>query len=110
MNPLLFQFKEKPKNESFDLSLIEYNEVLNLSIDKRTKKPAIDKINLETETFTRQNEVSDSDDNRIGMMMGTETCTKSGEGTDSDVNQFALLMETSTMTFVGGESSDSDQT
>lgn len=84
MNPLSLQFKETPAGENFDNSLIEYNEKLNLNVDKITGLPAVNELNLATETYTRQNEDADPDERGIGILMATQTCTKSGEGVDSD--------------------------
>lgn len=109
MKPLTFQFKERPAGENFDYSLIEYDERLNLSVNKVTKQPAINEVRMETETFTRSGEGADSDVNGIGLLMATETATKSGEGVDSDEGRFAAMMETSTTTFVDAEGADSDK-
>jgi hypothetical protein len=109
MKPLIFQFKETPKGESLDFSGIEYDTTLNLSVSKITRQPAIDNAEVGTETFTRQNETSDSDFNSINILMDTETATKSDEGIDSDANRFGMLMDTATDTFVSSEDSDSDK-
>lgn len=112
MRPLAFEFAEKPKSVELDFSLIEYNEQLNLSINKQTRQPAIDVLNLETETFTKtQGEASDSDHNGISNFMGTETSTfTSTEQSDSDRDKLSLLalMDTTTLT-ESTEATDQDK-
>ncbi|MBX3295886.1 MAG: hypothetical protein KF762_09260 [Acidobacteria bacterium] len=109
MKPLIFEFLESPPSEGLDLSGIEYDETLNLSVDKSTRLPAIDQIHLGTETFTRTNEVSDTDVTPSAALMNTETATKvSGEGSDQDRSSLSLLMATETYTTSHNESSDHD--
>ena len=103
MRPLIFEFKENPiDNEILDYSLIEYDKELNLSINKLTRQPAIDTLNLETHTFTKaQCEGSDSDIDLIGKLMDTETRTYTkSEMSDRDYDRMALqnLLDTSTST------------
>ena len=113
MKPLLFQFKETPTaNESVDFSQIVYDEELNLSVNKITGRPAVDEMQLGTETYTRvTGEATDSDltAGNIGVLMATETFTKSGEGVDSDPHGFRAMMETATTTMVSTEGTDSDK-
>lgn len=112
MNPLLFQFKETPVDESIDFSQVEYDKKLNLSVNNLTGRPAIAEIELGTETFTRvTGEATDSDfaGSNIGALMATETHTKSGEGVDSDRDRFGAIMETATTTMVSTEGTDSDK-
>ena len=112
MNPFTFQFKETPTaNEIFDFSLIEYDESLNLSINKSTGQPAVNELELGTETFTRvSGEGTDSDYTGVGLMMATETATKThGEGVDSDPSAIGLMMETRTTTFTALEGTDTDK-
>lgn len=112
MIPFTFQFKETPTaNENFDFSLIEYDESLNLSINKSTGQPAVNELELGTETFTRVNgEATDSDYTGVALMMATETATKTlGEGVDSDPSAIGLIMETRTTTFTALEGADSDK-
>lgn len=113
MKPFSFQFKELPKKgESLDFSQIEYDATLNLSVNKETRRPAIDEIQMGTETFTRETgEATDSDyTGSVGMLMATETATKSGEGVDSDRDgRIGLTMETATTTMVSTEGTDSDK-
>ena len=86
MRPLILEYTEKPLDDNFDNSLLEYDNYLNLSVDKITKKPAVSFLNMGTETFTKTyDEVSDSDANRISYMMGTTTQTHyQTEGSDDD--------------------------
>lgn len=86
MKPLILQYTEKPLGDNFDNSLIEYDNNLNLSVDKITKRPAVSFLNMGTETFTKTyDEVSDSDADRISYMMGTSTQTHyQTEGSDDD--------------------------
>ena len=87
MRPLIFEFKENPTGQVQDYSLIEYDENLSLSVNKLTGQPAVDSINLETETFTKTQ----------------------GESSDSDRDAVSILMDTATMTLVHSEASDDDK-
>ena len=102
MKPLAFQFKETPTRENFDYSLIEYDEQLNLSVNKKTRQPAIDTMTMDTETFTKASgESSDADNNGISMLMDTETRTYTqAEESDSDRDRRSIqaLMDTTTIT------------
>ena len=112
MNPFTFQFKETPTaSESFDFSLIEYNESLNLSVNKSTGRPAVEELQLGTETFTRvTGEATDSDYTGVGLLMATQTATKThGEGVDSDPSAIGLMIETRTTTFTALEGTDTDK-
>ncbi|MBZ5857323.1 hypothetical protein [Flavihumibacter profundi] len=112
MRPLIFEFKENPTGEPQDYSLIEYDDTLNLSINKFTGQPAIDTVNLETETFTKtQGESADSDRSGLSMLMDTETRTFThSESSDSDKDRMALqnLMATTTLT-ESSETADQDK-
>jgi len=112
MKPLILEYTEKSINENFDFSKIEYSPKLNLNIDKKTGLPAIDYLNLSTETFTKTfNETSDKDVENINLMMGTLTKTFTEmEGTDDDANYCAIksMMETTTLTLVATEATDND--
>lgn len=111
MNPLAFQFKETPTGVDLDFSLIEYDDQLNLSVNKITRHPAIDSISMDTETFTKADgEDADTDNNGISMLADTETFTRAeGETTDTDQNGMKNLMDTETRTFTSTEQSDSDK-
>lgn len=109
MKPITFEFLEKPLGTDFDYSIIEYDNELNLSVDKTTRLPAIDSLNMETETFTKTGgEASDSDSN-FQMDTATRTYTQL-ESTDSDADIHSLiqLMGTSTLT-KSSEAVDSDE-
>lgn len=112
MNPLILNFKEKPKESMQSFSSIEYSEKLNLSIDSQTGQPAIAFLNLSTSTFTKvYNETTDSDNDLMNVMMGTMTKTSYQlEGTDDDASykSHKYLMGTSTLTLVSQEGVDSD--
>lgn len=109
MKPLIFEFLETPTAEALDFSLIEYDPDLNLNVVKSTGIPAIDHLHIGTETFTRTDEVSDSESSRIHEMMSTETFTKvSGEESDPDTPSIRLLMATETITTSREEGSDHD--
>ena len=85
MKPLILEYKEQASLENLDHSLIEYDETLNLSINKSTRTPAIEQANLETETFTKANcEVSDTDKDMVSILMSTTTLTRSTETSDTD--------------------------
>jgi hypothetical protein len=111
MKPLILEFQESPTGESHDYSMIEYDDVLNLNVDKNTGLPAIDSISMETETFTKADgEGADSDRNGFNSFLITETGTKDdSEDTDSDKNGFNSIMVTETGTFASLEGSDSDR-
>jgi len=109
MKPFAFSFLQTPVAPAVDFSLIEYDDQLNLNVDKATRQPAVEYLKEGTETFTRQNETADSDNNTIQTLVGTETCTKvQGESSDDDFTGVKMLMETETITFVDAEASDSD--
>lgn len=112
MRPLIFEFKDNPTGEAQDYSLIEYDNTLNLSVNKLTGQPAIGTVNLETETFTKtQGEGADSDRNGLSMLMDTETRTFThSEASDSDKDRMALqnLMDTTTLT-ESSETTDQDK-
>jgi hypothetical protein len=112
MKPFIFQFKEQPTAENADYSLLQYDDTLNLSIDKATGKPAISALDLSTETFTKtQGEDSDSEQSHITKLMGTESITLvSTEASDSDHDRLSMKMfmgtQTETRTHVEGTDSD----
>ncbi len=87
MKLLTFQFKESPSIEDSDYSSIEYDESQNLTVNKKTRRPAIESLTLDTETFTKTQ----------------------GEGSDSDNSNLAILLDTSTSTFTRTEGTDSDR-
>lgn len=92
MKPITFEFLERPDESEVDYSKIEYDNELNLSIDKSTNLPAIDSVNMETETFTRTHgEVSDSDAD-FRMDTATRTLTQM-ESTDSDFDIQGSIVE-----------------
>jgi len=112
MKPLAFQFKETPTSENIDYSLIEYDEQLNLSINKKTGQPAIETLTMDTETFTKAiGESSDSDRDSNSILMDTETRTYTRtEDADSDRDRQSMqaLMDTTTIT-ESREDSDQDK-
>ena len=112
MNPLILQYTERSNNENFDFSQIEYSPKLNLTIDTKTGLPAIDFLNMSTETHTRTyNECSDCDSENMGLMMGTKTRTFTElESSDDDrgFNTVKSMMRTSSVTLVSQEATDND--
>lgn len=112
MNPLILQYKERSNNENFDFSQIEYSPKLNLTIEKKTGLPAIDFLNMSTETHTRTyNESSDCDSENMGLMMGTVTNTSyqiEGSDNDASFNAVKSMMRTSSITLVSQEATDND--
>lgn len=112
MNPLILQYTERSNNENFDISQIEYSSKLNLTIDKKTGLPAIDFLNMSTETHTRTyNESSDCDSENMGLMMGTVTHTSyqiEGSDNDASFNAVKSMMRTSSITLVSQEATDND--
>lgn len=111
MRPLVFQFKETPTGADLDFSLIEYDDQLNLSVNKITRHPAIDSISMDTETFTKADgEDADTDKNGISMLTVTETFTRAeGETSDTDQNGMMNLVDTETSTSNSTEQSDRDR-
>jgi hypothetical protein len=112
MKALILQYSEKSSNEDFDFSKIKYDSKLNLTIDVNTGLPAIEYLNLSTETHTRINsETSDSDYDNMNLMMGTLTKTSYQiEGSDDDASFSTVksMMGTKTITLVNQETSDND--
>lgn len=115
MKPLIFEFLEKGDKENFDFSMIGYDDKLNLSIDKKTGKPAINGLMLSTRTITdvcKEESDSDKNDGNLGFLMATQTRTFANEeGADTDRNEndanIIFLMGTMTKTATS-ESSDRD--
>lgn len=112
MNPLILQYTEKSNTDNFDFSKIEYSSKLNLTIDKKTGFPAIEYLNMSTQTGTRTyTESSDCDSENMGLMMATKTMTFTElESSDDDrsFNAIKSMMGTSTKTKVVQESTDND--
>lgn len=112
MKPFIFQFKEQPNQDSSDFSMLCYDKNLNLSIDKNTGEPAIQALQMATETMTKSNgEIADSDQSYLTRLMGTESVTLvNNEASDADHDRIALSMllgtETETRTHI--EQTDSD--
>jgi hypothetical protein len=102
MKPLTLEFKEIPTGVDLDYSLIEYDNELNLSVNKLTRQPAIENIEMDTTTFTKAGtEESDTDFKAIQMLLDTEMVTLvDSEGTVSDKDRIALnaLLDTTTLT------------
>jgi len=113
MKPFIFQFNESATLNDFDFSKIAYSPMLNLNIDTQTGNPAIDVLEMGTETGTKiLSESSDSDANNFQAMMGTEMVTLTGgEGIQSDKDRYQLqmLMSTSTGTRTTQEVPDQDR-
>src|SRR4051794_1576840 len=105
MKHLLLQFAEIPKLPEVDLSVVEYNSELSLTVLKGTNIPAVAYDQQATKTFTKiQSEASDADrDERhqLEAMLGTSTQTREYQETsDSDPHRTLLsLIGTSTQTF-----------
>jgi hypothetical protein len=112
MKPLIFEFAEQATGPELDFSTVEYDTTLNLNIDKRTGKPAIDALTASTATRTKSHdEASDSDKEDFNIMMETETRTFSRmEVSDSDANRLFMNESVITMTTTRQmiEGSDSD--
>ena len=113
MKPFIFQFKETATEQGRDYSNIQYSEHLNLNVDTATGAAAIECVNLETETFTKEEyEGADVDRNHYTSMLETETRTfTQSETSDSDHNRNYLdsFLETSTHTRTDQEVTDSDR-
>ncbi|WP_293308499.1 hypothetical protein [Pedobacter sp. UBA5917] len=112
MKPFILQFKESATLTDFDFSKIAYDPELNLNVDIQTGNPAIDVLEMGTETGTKVlSESSDSDANNFQAMLGTEIITLTGgEGVQSDRDRYQLqmLMATNTNTRVIQETPDKD--
>lgn len=112
MNPLILQYTEKSNADNFDFSKIEYSSKLNLTIDKKTGLPAIEYLNMSTQTGTKTHtETSDCDSENMGLMMGTLTHTSyelEGSDDDASFNAIKSIMGTSSFTFVSQEATDND--
>ncbi len=112
MKPISFAFKESAPRSDLDFSQIEYNSSLNLSVNRKTRLPAIDSIDMETETSTKtRDEVSDADNNVMRMLMDTETRTLAAtelSDSDRDRTNLQLLMDTATLT-ESSEATDQDK-
>lgn len=114
MRPLILQFAERPQASELDYSLIEYSKELNLSVVRGTSDPAITHVNLETETFTKSHEVSDSDKDlgaRFQNLLDTSTRTfTSTESSDSDADRYMMQRMVDTKTITESiENTDSDK-
>lgn len=109
MRPLILEFTENPPTVSQTGMKLHYDDRLGLSVDIETQLPAIDCLAVGTETFTRADEDTDSDQNG-GHLLATSTATKvGGERSDSDPSSpLHILMATSTHTASHNEGTDSD--
>ena len=112
MNPLILKYKEKPNGQEAPVGLLEYSNELNLTIVKKTGKPAIG-LHLETETITRTAEASDTDRDVFGKLvkyLDTRTMTFESEASDSDNDRRAILSMLETRTITEDiETTDSDK-
>lgn len=133
MKPLILDFAENPELIDLDISILEYSDELNLTVLKSTKEIAIEKVCMETETFTKSvgegtdqdkdlvhsktpviTEVFDSDpsiQNLLTHLMETTTYTfanREETDTDKDISKIRQLMDTRTITEYKGEATDSD--
>ncbi len=115
MKPLILEFAETPEILDLDNSILEYSEELNLTVLKSTKEVAIEKVYLETETFTKSiGEGTDKDqDDYLNHIMDTLTKTgvksEESDADDSINDQIVHLMETTTYTFTNKEETDADK-
>jgi hypothetical protein len=116
MKPFILEFIEKPVPREVDNSVVEYSEKLNLNVLKGTNSPAINEVYMETETFTRTSEASDTDrdlyKNKITRFLETSTHTfVNNETPDSDRDRANLLglLDTSTITETRSEMTDTDK-
>lgn len=109
MKPITFEFIEKPTENELDYSAIQYSNELNLSVDKTNGLPAIEFLNMDTETFTKTGgEASDSDmDIRMDTVTRTFTQLESSDS-DPNLHNIAGIMGTSTLT-ESSEVADSDE-
>jgi hypothetical protein len=112
MNPLILKYTERSNNDNFEFSQIEYSLKLNLTIDKKTGLPAIDFLNMSTETHTRTyNESSDCDSENIGLMIGTLTQPSYQIKSSDDGSSFNAVKSTiriNSLILVSQESTNDD--
>ena len=110
MKNLILNYFEDVNNLSINNIDLKYCEKKNLTVDI-DNKPAILRVNLATQTFTKTyDEVSDSDNDRSSILMATQTRSYTdSETSDSDRdNGINLLMATRTIT-ESQEATDSDK-
>ncbi|MDM1521573.1 hypothetical protein [Myroides odoratimimus] len=110
MRNLILNYFEDVDNISIDNSDLKYCSNKNLTVDNNNE-PAILKVNMATQTFTKTyDEASDSDNDRSSILMATQTRTYTdSESSDSDIdNRINLLMTTKTIT-ESQETTDSDR-
>jgi hypothetical protein len=111
----ILQFAERPREDTIDAGLVEYNERLNLNVIKGTETPAVMFAEDATETFTKADtEASDSDHDRHNAgqwLSDTETNTfNTTEGSDSDRGVRGLFALIATETFTEAvEATDRDR-
>lgn len=116
MKSLILEYKESPKEQEINNSVIEYSRKLNLSVIKGTNKPAIQFAYLDTETFTKAVGEPPTDTDKdiltsIKMLLDTRLETKTqGEVTTPDhgFHNLRRLMDTQTLT-EAREDTDTDR-
>ncbi len=105
MKHLILQFAETPNQENIDLSMVEYDPQLQLTVIKGTKTPAVNFDEQATNTLTKTvGEGADADrDTRhnVRVMLATSTQTRvHNESADSDPRRkLSSLLDTSSDTF-----------
>lgn len=110
MKNLVLNYFEEIDNLALENDDLVYCDKLNLTVDKNNQ-PAISKVNMATQTFTKTyDETSDSDNDRSSILMSTKTKTFTNtESSDSDNdNRMNFLMVTNTLT-ESDEVTDSDK-
>lgn len=86
MKNLVLNYFEEMESVALEVDGLRYCDKLNLTVDK-DNEPAIAKVNMATQTFTKTD----------------------GEASDSDRDQNMILMSTKTRTFTEVESTDNDR-
>lgn len=100
MKNLVLNYFEEVDDVAIETTDLIYCDKQNLTVDNNNV-PAISKVNMSTQTFTKTyDEASDSDNDRSTILMATKTKTfTSTEPSDSDRdNRINFLMATNTLT------------
>ena len=113
MKALILNYKEKieDKGNSVELENYEYDEGLNLTIQKKSKLPLVhyeESINS-TITFSKTGAEQSDKDHAINPLLATSSKTDTQkEVSDPDPSRFNALLATNTFTENGKEVTDKD--
>ena len=106
--------EEKTTDENYHRiqNKIEYSPKYNLTVVKRTSKPAVfDRTRVGTMTVTKEGgEISDDDrDESMNHLLSTMTKTDASTEPSDDDRPLGNVLKTTTLTEKGEEPSDSDR-